>query len=64
MKVETPQISWHGIESDRGRNAPLLSCSVVESGLTSLRDYGQVLATAGNVSVIHLWKFVFHFVQL
>jgi chromatin assembly factor 1 subunit B len=59
MKVETPQISWHGIESDRGRNAPLLSCSVVESGLTSLREYGQVLATAGNDSVIHLWKLSF-----
>lgn len=59
MKVETPQISWHGIESDRGRNAPLLSCSVVESGLSSLREYGQVLATAGSDSAIHLWKLLF-----
>lgn len=59
MRVETPQISWHGIESDRGRNAPLLSCSVIESGLLSLRDYGQVLATAGNDSAIHLWKLSF-----
>ena len=61
MRVETPQISWHGLESDRGRNAPLLSCSVIESGVVlrggaNNNEYSQVLATAGNDSVIHLWK--------
>jgi len=58
MRIETPQISWHGSESDKGRNAPLLSCSIIESGLEDIKGpkYSQVLATAGNDSVINLWK--------
>jgi chromatin assembly factor 1 subunit B len=61
MKIETPQISWHGCESDKGRNAPLLSCSMIESGLEDLEGtYSQVLATAGNDSVVNLWKLSFN----
>lgn len=65
MKIETPQILWHnGGDSDKiskGKNAPLYSVSMLESGICddSLTKYGHVLATAGNTSEINLWRLSF-----
>jgi chromatin assembly factor 1 subunit B len=61
MKVETPQILWNS-DDDKGKNAPLYSISMLESGIAddkSSQIYGNVLATAGNTSVINLWKICF-----
>eukprot|EP00526_Cylindrotheca_closterium_P007831 CAMPEP_0113643808 /NCGR_PEP_ID=MMETSP0017_2-20120614/23045_1 /TAXON_ID=2856 /ORGANISM="Cylindrotheca closterium" /LENGTH=655 /DNA_ID=CAMNT_0000555363 /DNA_START=136 /DNA_END=2106 /DNA_ORIENTATION=- /assembly_acc=CAM_ASM_000147 len=55
MKVETPQILWNS-EGDTGKNAPLYSISMQESGVT---ENGHVLATAGNTNIINLWKISF-----
>lgn len=55
MKVETPQILWNS-EGDTGKNAPLYSIAMQESGLT---ENGHVLATAGNTNIINLWKISF-----
>jgi len=58
MKVDTPQISWHGNESDHGWNAPLLSIALLPQTSTtssSSSSSPMVFATAGNDSTIHLW---------
>ena len=67
MRVETPQILWHS-EEDKGINAALMSVSLLQSGMDfddvaaaantieSKKEYGNVLATAGNSNLIHLWK--------
>lgn len=57
MKVETPQILWNS-EGDTGKNAPLYSIAMQESGLT---ENGHVLVTAGNTNIINLWKVSFAF---
>jgi WD40 repeat protein len=70
MKVETPQILWNS-EGDKGRNAPLYSIAMLESGIAMRNDrtssssshhnnkYGNVLATAGNTNAINLWRVCF-----
>ena len=59
MRVETPQILWHS-EGDKGLNAALMSVSMLQSGIVDATaanaSYGNVLATAGNSNLIHLWK--------
>lgn len=56
MIVETPQILWHS-EEDKGINAALMGVSMLQSGLdVESKEYGNVLATAGNSNMIHLWK--------
>jgi chromatin assembly factor 1 subunit B len=61
MKVETPQILWNA-ESEKGKNAPLLSIDMVESGLadpistSTTAEFSHVLVTAGNATSINLWK--------
>eukprot|EP00978_Attheya_sp_CCMP212_P005952 scaffold13371_cov47-Attheya_sp.AAC.5 len=63
MKVETPQILWHnGADSDNGKAAPLMSLSMIESGITDIESagkapkYGTVLVTAGNTTEINVWR--------
>jgi hypothetical protein len=64
MKVETPQILWNS-EGDKGKNAPLYSIAMQESGIASDElssedhPYGHVLVTAGNTNIINLWKVCF-----
>ncbi|KAG7356618.1 WD-40 repeat-containing protein [Nitzschia inconspicua] len=65
MKVETPQILWNA-EAEKGKNAPLLSIDLLESGFadpmsTSTNDaeFSHVLVTAGNATSINLWKVTF-----
>jgi chromatin assembly factor 1 subunit B len=58
MKVETPQILWNS-ESDKGKNAPLYSIAMQESGIED-GFYSQVLVTAGNTNTINLWKVRFN----
>ena len=60
MKVETPQILWNA-EEENGKNAALMSISMVRSGIvdSNLSQYGNVLATAGNTSIINLFKVSF-----
>ena len=62
MKIETPQILWNS-EGDKGRNAPLYSVDLLESGVVDDRSsdaYTNVLVTAGNTSVINLWRVCFN----
>ena len=62
MKVETPQILWNS-EGDKGKNAPLYSIAMLESGVSdglSADNYGHILVTAGNTNVINLWKVCFN----
>lgn len=62
MKVETPQILWNS-EGDKGKNAPLYSIALLESGVSdglSADNYGHILVTAGNTNVINLWKVCFN----
>jgi chromatin assembly factor 1 subunit B len=63
MKVETPQILWNS-EGDKGKNAPLYSIAMQESGISdnlssSDQRYAHVLVTAGNTNIINLWKVSF-----
>jgi chromatin assembly factor 1 subunit B len=61
MKVETPQILWNA-EGDKGKNAPLYSVDMLESGIasdSSSQEYSHVLVTAGNSNIINLWKVCF-----
>ena len=60
MKVETPQILWNS-EGDKGKNAPLYSLDMLESGISSdsMEKYGNVLVTAGNTNIINMWKVSF-----
>lgn len=61
MKVETPQILWNS-EAEKGKNAPLLSIDMIESGIAnhaSSQSYSHVLVTAGNATSINLWKVSF-----
>jgi hypothetical protein len=61
MKVETPQILWNA-EGDKGKNAPLYSVDMLESGIasdSSPQEYSHVLVTAGNSNIINLWKVCF-----
>jgi chromatin assembly factor 1 subunit B len=61
MKVETPQILWNS-EGDKGQNAPLYSIAMQESGIandSSPQKYGHVLVTAGNTTIINLWRVSF-----
>jgi len=58
MKVETPQILWNS-EGDKGKNAPLYSVALQESGVDADGNYTHVLATAGNTNMINLWKVFF-----
>jgi chromatin assembly factor 1 subunit B len=64
MRVETPQILWNS-EGDKGKNAPLYSIAMQESGIASDElssedhPYGHVLVTAGNTTIINLWKVCF-----
>ncbi len=58
MKVETPQILWNS-DGDKGKNAPLYSVALQESGVDADGRYTHVLATAGNTSTINLWKVSF-----
>jgi chromatin assembly factor 1 subunit B len=60
MKVETPQILWNS-EGDKGRNAPLYSIDMLESGISSDSSdvYTHVLVTGGNTNVINMWKVCF-----
>lgn len=55
MKVETPQILWNS-DGDKGKNAPLYSIALQESGVEADGGYTHVLATAGNTNAINLWK--------
>lgn len=59
MKVETPQILWNS-DGDKGKNAPLYSVALQESGVDTEGKYTHVLATAGNTSTINLWKVSFN----
>eukprot|EP00934_Nitzschia_sp_Nitz4_P004670 Nitzschia sp. Nitz4//scaffold3_size479765//111402//113070//NITZ4_000046-RA/size479765-processed-gene-0.63-mRNA-1//1//CDS//3329550596//4660//frame0 len=52
MKVDTPQILWNS-EGDKGKNAPLYSVALQESGLD---EGAHVLVTSGNTNVINLWS--------
>jgi len=56
MKVETPQILWNS-EGDKGKNAPLYSVALQDSG--AVGGFSHVLATAGNTSEINLWRVSF-----
>mmetsp|Transcript_49491 Transcript_49491/g.142405 ORF Transcript_49491/g.142405 Transcript_49491/m.142405 type:complete len:581 (-) Transcript_49491:911-2653(-) len=56
MKVETPQILWN-CEADKGKNAPLFSVALQESG--AVGGFTHVLATAGNANEINLWRVAF-----
>lgn len=61
MKVETPQILWNS-DADKGKNAPLLSIDMIESGIAnhaSSQSFSHVLVTAGNATCINLWKVSF-----
>ena len=60
MKVETPQILWNS-DGDKGKNAPLYSLDMLESGISSdsMEKYGNVLVTAGNTNIINMWKVSF-----
>jgi chromatin assembly factor 1 subunit B len=64
MKVETPQILWNA-EAEKGKNAPLLSIDMLESGFadpmstSASAEFSHVLVTAGNATSINLWKVSF-----
>lgn len=59
MKVETPQILWNS-EGNTGKNAPLYSIAMQESGVEADGSFSHVLVTAGNTSTINLWKVSFN----
>lgn len=58
MRIETPQILWNS-EGDKGKNAPLYSIAMQESGVEPDGNYSHVLVTAGNTNTINLWKVSF-----
>ena len=56
MKVETPQLLWNQAQDDdKGRNAPLYSIDL----LSTTQSNNNILVTAGNTSMIHLWNVAF-----
>ena len=56
MKVETPQLLWNQAQDDdKGRNAPLYSIDLLSTSNTQ----SNILATAGNTPMIHLWNVAF-----
>lgn len=58
MRVETPQILWNS-DGDKGKNAPLYSVALQESGVDSEGVFTHVLVTAGNTPTINLWRVSF-----
>ena len=54
MKAKVLLIAWHPLESENGKNAPILGTDFVPAtaGLGNMR----VAATAGQDGVVRLWR--------